>query len=68
MENTMEFEKISEWGYVDPGTKVADTKGNQYIVEPQNKAGFICIRNISGGENQTFESLDAIDHNEFRLV
>jgi len=64
----MEFEKISEWGCVDPGTKVADAKGNQYIVEPQNDAGFLCLRNISGGENIAFEVLDDIDHDEFRLA
>ena len=64
----MEFEKISDWGCVDPGTKVADSKGNQYIVGPQNDAGFLCLQNISGGENRAFEVLDGIDHNEFRLA
>ncbi len=64
----MEFEKISDWGCVDSGTKVVDSKGNQYIVGPQNDAGFLCLRNISGGENRAFEVLDGIDHNEFRLA
>lgn len=68
MEKNMEFEKISDWGLVDPGTKVVDSKGNQYIVGPQNDRGFLCLRNISGGENIAFEVFDGIDHNEFRLA
>ena len=64
----MEFKKLSDWGHVDPSTKLVDSKNNQYIVGTQNDRGFLCLRNISGGENIAFEVMDAIDHNEFRLV
>ena len=64
----MEFEKIGEWGWVEPGTKVQDSKGNQYVVTKQNDAGFLALKNISGGESVGFESMAPINHEEFQAV
>jgi len=64
----MEFEQLTVWGDVDPGTELLDRKGNLYTVQPQNEKGFVALRNESGGEHQAFEALDAIDHHEFRLA
>lgn len=56
----MKFKDIEDWGYVDAGTKLTDSKGNRYVVQQQNGNGFLCLKNISGGDNQTFESLGLI--------
>ena len=62
----MEFAKIEEWGFVERGTRVQNAEGSQYIVIKQNDAGFLALKNVSGGEHLAFEALDRIDHDEFR--
>ena len=64
----MEFGKIGEWGWVEPGTRVQDSKGNRYVVMKQNDAGFVALKNTSGGESTAFESMDPINHEEFRVI
>lgn len=61
----MEFAKIEEWGFVEPDTHVQNSEGTQYVVMKQNDAGFLALKNVSGGEHLAFEALDRIDHNEF---
>ncbi len=61
----MDFTKSDSWGFVELGTRVQDSKGTKYIVEKTNDAGFLNLKNISGGENIAFEVLDPIDHAEF---
>jgi len=64
----MQFKEITNWGYVNPGTRIVDSSGNKYVVEPQNDAGFLRLQNISSGEHKVFEAMDEIDHNEYRLA
>lgn len=63
----MKFEEISSWGFVNLGTKITDSEGNQYIVESQNEAGFLRLKNISGGEHKVFEAMDRINHSKYRM-
>ena len=64
----MAFKDIEDWGFVDPKTRVAGSEDNRYVVITQNAAGFIGLKNISGGEDLRFEVLDRIDHGVFREV
>jgi len=64
----MEFQSINEWGFVKPGTKVSDSKGSQYVVGKKNDKDFICLRNISGGESEAFDSMDPVDHNKYTVM
>lgn len=61
----MVFENIKQWGRVQIGTTLLDENGFRYIVDEHEDNEFIKLRNISGGDDQTFKVVDPIDHNEF---
>jgi hypothetical protein len=62
----MNFSLIETWGHARVGTIIVDNVGTRYIVEPQNESGFLKLRNLSGGQDEFFEALDAVDHLKFK--
>lgn len=62
------FKTLPYWGYVNQGTLVEDSDGQQYLVGPQNDAGFVLLRNQSGGKHKAAEALEAIDHAKYKVV
>ncbi len=62
-----EFSDATEWGMIDPGTRLIDRYGQHCVSSHEGSVCFRCVvlTSLAGKQLHKFQFMDAIDHDKF---